>query len=193
MIKRYREFLAGPIFSINSLSYYYRYKTRKTEVTEMNKKIHGVPVLVILVLITVYSAGCMGSAMVHSDPFPDGKPGGNENDLPPLFNYPLPGQIQADDGVPGIYSPGDILQLQKDSPLYDPDIAIMVIRDTGDGRYEICGIVNSEGTWYRLPGSNSGLVDHRYIEQMFSMRNDHADYSTMKTLDNWRPGSNSQA
>jgi hypothetical protein len=159
----------------------------------VNKKMHGVPVLVVLVLITVYSAGCMGAAMVHSDPFPDGAPGSNENDLPPLFNYPSPGQVQADDGVPGIYSPGDILQVQKDSPLYDPDIAIIVIRDTGDGRYEISGIVNSEGTWYRLPGSNSGQVDHRYIEQMFSVRKGHGDYNGMNTLDNWRSGSSSQA
>jgi len=159
----------------------------------LNKKMHGVPVLVVLVLITVYAAGCMGAAMVHSDPFPDGTPGSNENDLPPLFNYPSSGQVQADDGIPGIYLPGDILQLQKDSPLYDPDIAIIVIRDTGDGRYEISGIVNSEGTWYRLPGSNSGLVDHRYIEQMFSVQKGHGDYKEMTTLDNWRPGSNSPA
>ncbi|MCU0630663.1 MAG: hypothetical protein MUF37_05895 [Methanoregulaceae archaeon] len=165
----------------------------KAEVADLNKKIVGVPVLVVLVFISVYSAGCMGSAMVHSDPFPDGAPGNNENDLPPLFNYPLPGQAFADDGIPGIYSPGDILQLQKESPVYDPDIGIMVIRDTGDGRYEICGIVNSEGTWFRLPGSNSGLVDHCYIERIFSVRNGHEDFSSLKTLDNWQPGSNSQA
>jgi|GEM_PF-2631739 len=159
----------------------------------MKKKMYGVPVLVILVLITVYSAGCLGSAMVQSNPFPDGTPGTGEKDLPPLFNYPLPGQVQADDGVPGIYSAGDILQPAKDSPLYDSDIAVMVIRDSGDGRYEIGGIVNSEGTWYRLQGSNPGLVDHVYIERIFSVRSGHMDYNGMAILSNWQPDSNTRA
>jgi hypothetical protein len=158
----------------------------------MRKKIHGVPVLLVLVLITVYSAGCMGSAIVHSDPFPDGPPGAGEKDLPPLFNYPLQGQVQVDDRVPGIYHPGDIIQPRNDSPLYDPDIAAMVIRDTGDGRYEIGGVVNSEGTWYRLPGSNTGLVDHVYVERIFSGRIGHDDYNDLKILDNWRPDGNNQ-
>jgi len=159
----------------------------------MKKKMYGAPVLVILVLISVYSAGCLGSAMVQSNPFPDGTPGTGEKDLPPLFNYPLPGQVQADDGVPGIYSAGDILQPAKDSPLYDPDIAVMVIRDSGDGRYEISGIVNSEGTWYRLQGSNPGLVDHVYIERIFSMRSGHTDYNGMAIISNWQPDSNTRA
>ncbi|MEI7433791.1 MAG: hypothetical protein WCJ93_06015 [Methanomicrobiales archaeon] len=159
----------------------------------MKKKVHGAVVLVLLVLITVYTAGCMGSAMVQSDPFPDGTPGASEKDLPPLFNYPSPGQVQADDGVPGFYLPGDILQPPKDSPLYDPDIAVMVIRDTGDGRYEIGGIVNSGGTWYRPPGSVAGLVDHVYIERMFSVRSGHGDYNGMTTLSSWRPDGNIQA
>ena len=159
----------------------------------MNKKIRIVPVLTVLVLITVFSSGCMGSAMVHGDPFPDGKPGTSEKDLPPLFNYPLPGQGQVDDGVPGIYKPGDILQSAKESPLYDPDIAVIVIRDNGDGRYEIGGIVNSEGTWYRLPGSVPGLVDHLYIEYMFSVVTGHGDYDSLAILDDWRPDSNTKA
>jgi hypothetical protein len=161
-------------------------------VAEINKKIHGVPVLVLLVLVTVYSAGCMGSAVVHSDPFPDRTPGTGENDLPPLFNYPLPGQMQADDGVPGSYLPGDILQPPSDSPLYDPDIAVIVIRDTGDGRYEVGGVVNSGETWYRLPGSVPGLVDHQYIERTFSMRSGHEDYNGMVTLNSWKPDDNTQ-
>jgi len=160
----------------------------------MNKKIYMVPVLAVLVLITVFSSGCMGSsAMVHSDPFPNGKPGAGEKDLPPLFNYPLPGQGPVDDGVPGIYKPGDILQPAKDSPLYDPDIAVIVIRDNVDGKYEIAGIVNSEGTWYRLPGSVPGRVDHLYIEQMFSVVSGHGDYGSMATLDDWRPDSTTKA
>ena len=136
----------------------------------MNKKIYGVPFLVVVVLLAVYSAGCLGSAMVHTDPLPDGTPGTGEKDLPPLLNYPLSVQVQADDGVPGIYLPGDILQPSKDSPLYDPDIAVIIIRDSGDGRYEISGIVSSEGTWYRIPGSVPGLVDHLYIERIFPVR-----------------------
>ncbi len=159
----------------------------------MDKKICGVIVLALLVLITVYSAGCIGSAMVQSGPFPDGTPGTGEKDLPPLFNYPLTGQVQADDGVPGIFIPGDILQPAKDSPLYNPDIAVMVIRDTEDGRYEIGGIVKSGGTWYRLPGSIAGLVDHVYIERMFSVRNGHEDYGGMTILNSWRPDGNTQA
>jgi hypothetical protein len=159
----------------------------------MNKKISGVPILAVLVLITVYTAGCMGSAIVHSDPFPDGTPGFGEKDLPPLFNYPLPGQVQADDGIPGIYFAGDIIQPAEDSPLYDPDIAVMVIRDSCEGRYEISGIVNSEGTWYRLQGSNPGLVDHVYIERMFSVRSGHMDYNSMAILSNWQPDSNTRA
>jgi hypothetical protein len=153
----------------------------------MDKKIFGVPFLVIVVLITVCSAGCLGSAMVHSDPLPDGIPGTGEKDLPPLLNYPLSVQRQADDGVPGIYLPGDILQPSKDSPLYDPDIAVVVIRDNGDGRYEICGIVSSEGTWYRIPGSVPGLVDHLYVERMFPVRCGHEDYNGLKVLDKWQP------
>jgi len=159
----------------------------------MNKKIHGIPVLVFLVLITVYSAGCMGSAMVHSDPFPDRNPGTSEKELPPLFNYPIPSQFQPDDGVPGIFIPGDILQIPGDSPLHDQDIAVMVIRDNGDGRYEIGGVVKSGGTWYRLPGSVPGLVDHVYIERMFSVPAGHEDYNSLAILDNWRPDSNTQA
>jgi hypothetical protein len=153
----------------------------------MNKITFGVPFLVIVVLITVYSAGCLGSAMGHNDPLPDGTPGTGEKDLPPLLNYPLSVQRPADDGVPGIYLPGDILQPSKDSPLYDPDIAVVVIRDNGDGRYEICGIVSSEGTWYRIPGSVPGLVDHLYVERMFPVRSGHEDYTGLKVLDKWQP------
>jgi hypothetical protein len=160
----------------------------------MNKKIHGVPVLVVLVIISVYSAGCMGSsAMVHNDPFQDRTPGTFEKELPPLLNYPLPGQVQADDGVPGIYLSGDILQPPNGSPLYDPDIAVMVIRDTGDGRYEIGGIVNSGGTWYRLPGSIPGPVDHLYIERTFSVITGKGDYNSLAILDDWRPDGSNRA
>ena len=156
----------------------------------MNKNVNGVPILVILVLIAVYSAGCIGSAVVQSSPFPDRAPGASEKDLPPLFNYPLSGQVQVDDGVPGIYIPGDIIQPPADSPLYDPDIAVVIIRDTGDGRYEIGGVVNSEGSWFRLPGSIPGMVDHLYIERMFSVRSGHVDYNSLTILDNWRPEGN---
>lgn len=148
----------------------------------------GVPFLAVLVLITVYSAGCMGSAMVQSYPFPDGTPGASEKDLPPLLNYQIPGPLQVDDGVPGIYIQGDILQPLENSSLYDPDIAIMVIRDTGDGRYEIGGAMNSEGRWYRLPGSVPGLVDHVSIERTFCVKRGHEDYNGLAVLNNWQPG-----
>ncbi len=158
----------------------------------MNKKMYGVPILVILVFITVYSAGCMGSAMVPHDPFPDGRPGASEKDLPPLFNYQVPGGVQVDDGVPGIFHPGDILQPPKDSPLYDPDIAVIVIRDTGDGRYEVGGVVHSENSWYRLPDVVPGLVDHVYIERTFSFRSGHEDYYSLTVIKNWHPAGSSQ-
>ena len=153
----------------------------------MNKKIYGVPFLVVVVLLAVYSAGCVGSAMVHTDPLPDGTPGTGEKDLPPLLNYPLSMPVQVDDGVPGIYVPGDILQPSKDSPLYEPDLAVVIIRDSSDGRYEISGVVRSEGTWFRIPGSVPGLVDHLYIEQIFTVRPGHEDYNSMKILDMWQP------
>lgn len=158
----------------------------------MNKKIHTVPILVILVFISVYSAGCMGSAMVHSDPFPDGTTSIGAKDLPPMFNYQVPGQVQVDDGIPGIYSPGAILQPPADSPLYEPDIAVMVIRDTGNGRYEINGVVNSEGSWCRLRGSVPGPVDHVYIERMFPLLAGHGDYNSLTIIDDWRPDGNTR-
>lgn len=154
---------------------------------EINKKTHGVLLLVFLVFIAVNAAGCMGSAMLHKDPFPDGIPGVGLKDLPPLCDYPLTGQVRVDDGLPGIYQPGDIIQPEKNSPLYEPDIGLMIIRDTGDGRYEIGGVVSSGGTWYRLPGSNPGLVDHVSIERAFGMKTGHGEYGNLATPDDWRP------
>jgi hypothetical protein len=159
-----------------------------------NEKLHGFLILAFLVFITVYSAGCMGSAIVHGDPFPDLTLKGNgEKELPPLFNYPASEPVLTDDGTPGIYQPGTILQPRKDSPLFNQDIGVIVINDTGNGRYEICVIVNSEGYWYRLPSSEPGKADHRSIEQIFPVVTGHEDYNRLPVTIDWRPDGNTKA
>ena len=139
---------------------------------------------VILVFIAyVFAAGCLGSVIGHADLTPtDDKSVQVSHIFPPMYNYPkdVPG-IPGDDSA-GKFLPGDILQPKEGSPVFDPDLAIIITGDTGDGYYTIDGVSRSGSTWTRIPDSVAGTISHQEIEQLFPDRIGHIDGAALPAV-----------
>lgn len=131
----------------------------------------------------VLVSGCIGSAFIPKD-MTTGDPAGSQvsHRFSPMFNYPDSGPVTPDDGTPGQFASGDILQPSESSPVFDRDIAIVIIRDTGNGSYEIDGLARSGSTWGRLSGSVPGIVSHTDVERLFPDRVGHVDIATLPVL-----------
>ena len=150
--------------------------------------IHLLITLTLIAVLLVFFSGCTGTSQVQPSVRSDLELSGNgEKDLPPMYNYPPVEEMYPDDHNPGIFHPGDILQTSPDSPLHEPDLGIIIIRDTGNGNYEVGGMVQSAGTWYRITGSEPGYVDHISIERSFPVVVGHGDYYSMPKING--PGS----
>jgi hypothetical protein len=149
--------------------------------------------VILLFLACVGISGCIGSASGQWDKI-QGDPGQGPGikDFPPLFNYQVSEPGTGDDGIPGRYIPGDVIQPAGDSSLFDNDIALIVLRDTGKGTYEIGGLVWSGGTWYRIPDAVPGPVSHTDVERLFPKVIDNKDYHALPVLSGWRPGNVSE-
>ncbi len=138
---------------------------------------------VILVFIGyVFVSGCLGSAFGHADLTAlDDKNVQVSHMFPSMYNYPKDVPRLPGDNSSGKFLPGDILQPKESSTVFDPDFAVIIIRDTVDGYYEIDGVSRSGGTWSRISDSVAGNISHSEIERLFPDKIGHMDVATLST------------
>ena len=139
--------------------------------------------LIVVLICYIFISGCISSALSHKDMI---TPGQEESPalhtFPPMYNYPKDGPATPADNNPAKFVSGDILQPVESSPVFDRDVAVVVIRDTGNGSYEIDGLIRSEGTWGRISGSVPGIISHSVVEQLFPDKAGHADVTTLPVI-----------
>jgi hypothetical protein len=143
------------------------------------------PAAVILsILLCTLLTGCIGSAVPH----PDLTPPDTSGDLcpakepAPLFNYPAGAAELPEDGLPGHYSAGDIIQPRADSPVYDPDTGFIVTGDSGRGEYLLSRVLRVKGTWYRTGDTPPGPVSHRDAETLLPHVAGYEHYESLGAL-----------
>lgn len=136
--------------------------------------------LVLVLIGYVFVSGCISSATGHEDVSAMNQDNLSSSHLfPPMYNYPKDSPVTPQDNSPGKFVPGDILQPPEYSAVFDRDIAVIVIRDTGDGSYEIEGISRSDGSWNRIPDSVRGPISHREVERLFPDKVGHEDVAML--------------
>jgi hypothetical protein len=102
--------------------------------------------------------------------------------FPPMYSYPDDAPQAHENRGPGKFLPGDILAPEKSSPVFDPDLAVIIVRDTGEGYYEIDGIAKSGGIWEPMTGSARGTVSYSEVERMFPDIVGHMDIASHAPL-----------
>lgn len=135
--------------------------------------------LIIVVAGCVVTTGCIGSALGGGTMPVTGDNGEQTpaHAFPPMFSYPKDTPSLPGTGGPGKFLPGDILAPDRSSPVFDPDLAVIIVRDTGDGSYEIDGIARSGGNWERMTGSVRGTISYSEVERLFPDKVGHMDIS----------------
>ncbi len=139
--------------------------------------------LIIIVAGCVFSTGCVSSALGGRD-MPDTFENGGQpssHAFPPMYSYPKDAPAAPVTGGPGKFLPGDILAPNRSSPVFDPDLAVIVVRDTGEGSYEIDGVARSDGKWERMADSVRGTISYAEIERLFPDKVGHVDIAQKAT------------
>lgn len=133
--------------------------------------------LIIVIAACIFATGCLSSAIGRGGMPTEGDDIAQQqgDTFPPMYNYPKDNPTSQAGGNTGKFSPGDILAPDKGSSVYDPDLAVIVIRDTGEGSYEIDGVMRSSGTWVRLPDSVKGAISYSDVERLFPDKIGHMD------------------
>jgi hypothetical protein len=96
-----------------------------------------------------------------------------------MYNYPKDTQAMAADGNTGKFLPGDVIQPDKNTSVFDPDVAVVIVRDTGDGLYEVDSVSRSAGTWNRTPLTATGTVSYADVERLFPEKVGHLDSASL--------------
>ncbi|HTY15531.1 MAG TPA: hypothetical protein VMC42_07465 [Methanoregulaceae archaeon] len=135
--------------------------------------------LIIVVAGCVFATGCVSSALGGGG-MPDACDNGVQPSayaFPPMYSFPKDASSVPVSGGPGKFLPGDILAPEQSSPVFDPDLAVVIVRDTGDGSYEIDGIARSGGKWERMTDSVRGTISYSEVERLFPDKVGHVDIS----------------
>src|SRR5271157_4254117 len=136
--------------------------------------------LFVVLICYIFISGCISSALSHKDMIiPDQEQTPALHPFPPMYNYPKDSPVIPADDNPPKFVAGDILQPVESSPVFDPDVAVVVTRDNGNGSYEIDGLTRSDGTWSRISGSVPGIVSHSEVERLFPDKAGHTDITTL--------------
>jgi hypothetical protein len=136
--------------------------------------------LIIVVAGCIFATGCVSSALGRGD-MPDAFDHGvqpSAHTFPPMYSCPddtPPAQVNEGSGK---FLPGDILTPDQGSAVFDPDLAVIIVRDTGDGSYEIDGIDRSGGIWKRMTDSVRGTISYSEVERRFPHKIGHMDISS---------------
>ena len=124
--------------------------------------------LIIVVAGCVFATGCLSSAAGRGDmPMASDDVPPPVHVFPPMYSYPNDMPSVPATGSSGKFLPGDILQPDQGSQIFDPDLAVIIVRDEGDGSYEIESIAKSDGTWGLMPGSVKGTIACSEVERLF--------------------------
>jgi hypothetical protein len=136
--------------------------------------------VILVVAGCIFATGCISSALGGGG-MPDTLDNGVQpaaHAFPPMYSYPKDTPSVPKNGGPGKFLPGDILAPDRSSPVFDPDLAVIIVRDTGDGSYEIDGMVRSGGKWERMADSVRGAISYSEVERLFPDRVGHVDISS---------------
>jgi hypothetical protein len=124
----------------------------------------------------VFVSGCISSAISRGDMTITGEePAPAPPTFPPMYNYPKNTQAMSAADISGKFSSGDIVQPDKDSSVFDPDLAVVIVRDNGDGSYEVDSISRNAGEWNRTPSLATGTISHDDLERLFPVKVGHMD------------------
>ena len=136
--------------------------------------------LIVIVAGCVFTTGCLSSAAGRGDmPMAGNDVPPPPHAFPPMYSYPKDMPSVPANGSSGKFLPGDILQPDKGSQIFDPDLAVIIVRNDGDGSYGIGGIAKSDGTWGLMPGSIRGTIACSEVERLFPEKVGHMDISSL--------------
>jgi hypothetical protein len=132
--------------------------------------------LVLVFTGVVFVSGCLSSAIGRGDMTITGeKQAPVPHTFPPMYNYPKDTQAVSAAGVSGKFSPGDIVQPDENSSVFDPDVAVVIVCDNGDGSYGADTVSRSAGTWNRTPSPATGTISYADVERLFPEKVGHMD------------------
>jgi hypothetical protein len=124
----------------------------------------------------VFVSGCLSSAIGRGDMTITGEEQAPApHAFPPMYNYPKDTKAVPVAGISGKFSPGDIVQPDKNSSVFDPDVAVVIVRDNGDGSYEVDSVSGYAGTWNRTPSPATGTISYADVERFFPVKVGHVD------------------